>query len=264
MTTKYNKTQLSPDVTMERHVYHRDQFAHYLRWTHVLKRLKINQNVLDWGCANGNLLEVMYRNRYKGECYLGLDIRNRTIEKAQDKYRNVEWANFLSRDLCCPNNVVLPDKFVHIIWDMICCFEVIEHIGKQNTEQFLSNLNAHATAKTVILLSTPNYDEKVGAAANHIIDGEICEFGYRELESILENQFEILHRYGTFASVRDYKPLMTDAQREFYEQAHEYFDLNILSNLMAPLFPEHSRNCLWVLKKKNPYVHTSMHVRIND
>jgi hypothetical protein len=34
---KYNTTDLDPEATFERHVFHRDQFAHYLRWTHVLK-----------------------------------------------------------------------------------------------------------------------------------------------------------------------------------------------------------------------------------
>ena len=66
MTKEYNITQLSPDVTFEKHVFHRDQFAHYLRWTHVLKRAKIGMNILDFGCGTGNLAEVLYRNRYKG------------------------------------------------------------------------------------------------------------------------------------------------------------------------------------------------------
>ena len=30
MSQPYNTTELDPDTTFERHVYHRDQFAHYL------------------------------------------------------------------------------------------------------------------------------------------------------------------------------------------------------------------------------------------
>ena len=31
----------------------------------------------------------------------------------------------------------------------------------------------------------------------------------------------------------------------------EYFDSNILSNLMAPMFPKYSRNCMWILQTKD-------------
>jgi hypothetical protein len=43
---------------------------------------------------------------------------------------------------------------------------------------------------------------------------------------------------------------MNDWQKQYFETVSEYFDTNILSNLMAPMFPAESRNCLWVLKLK--------------
>jgi hypothetical protein len=64
-TKKYNTTDLDPETTFERHVFHRDQFAHYLRWTHILKVAKIGEKIVDFGCGKGNLLEVLYRNRFK-------------------------------------------------------------------------------------------------------------------------------------------------------------------------------------------------------
>jgi len=135
-------------------------------------------------------------------------------------------------------------------WDMIICFEVIEHIGKEKAPQFLRNMIAHATPSTTILLSTPNYDENTGAAANHVINGEICEFTYKELKDLLGQFFVIEEQYGTFASQRDYKIFMNDWQQKFYEEASKYWDSNLLSNIMAPMFPEYSRNTLWVMKKK--------------
>ena len=33
----YNKTQLHPEQIFEKHIFHRDQFAHYLRWNYILK-----------------------------------------------------------------------------------------------------------------------------------------------------------------------------------------------------------------------------------
>jgi len=241
---KYNTTQLNPDTAMERHIYHRDQFAHYLRWTHVLKRAKIGMKVLDWGCGTGSCLEVFYRNRFKCEKYLGVDVREKTMNDANEKYENVEWASFETLDLC--SDIESTGE----TYDLICSFEVIEHIGKKNADIFLENMCKFADENTTILLSTPNYDEQVGAAANHIINGEICEFEHFELQDILERYFTVENKYGTFASIRDYKPLMNDWQKQYFETVSEYFDTNILSNLMAPMFPAESRNCLWVLKKK--------------
>jgi 2-polyprenyl-3-methyl-5-hydroxy-6-metoxy-1,4-benzoquinol methylase len=239
----YNKTQLNPDTTFERHVYHRDQFAHYLRWTHVLKRARIGMKVLDFGCGSGNLLEVFYRNRFKLEKYLGLDVREKTIEQANEKFKMVPWSLFKSKDLC-------GDIEINNDWDMICSFEVVEHIGKQNIDKFLQNIKSCCNENTKVLISTPNYDEKVGAAGNHIIDGKICEFEHSELQEIIEKYFTVEEKYGTFASQKDYKGKMNDSEMQLFEKLGKYYDTNLMSVIFAPLFPEESRNCLWILKTK--------------
>jgi hypothetical protein len=41
-------------------------------------------------------------------------------------------------------------------------------------------------------------------------------------------------------------------EKEMYDTLKEYYDVNLLSNLMAPLFPNQSRNCLWVLTLRRP------------
>lgn len=238
--TKYNRTQLNPDITFERHVYHRDQFAHYLRWTHVLKRAKIGMNILDFGCGSGNLVEVFYRNRLKPANYLGLDIRQQTINNLKDEYAALPWVFFECVDLCAtsfPKYKVVPD--------IICCFEVAEHIGKHNINQFLKNIAKNMGAETTLLLSTPCYDEKVGAADNHIIDGEVGEFTYDEMKEKLLTYFTIKNKWGTFASKKDYKKLIPEELYKYYYKLNEYYDDNLISNLMAPLFPEHSRNVIW-------------------
>lgn len=35
-----------------------------------------------------------------------------------------------------------------------------------------------------------------------------------------------------------------------FSELRKYYDTNLLSNIMAPFFPEQSRNTLWVLKVK--------------
>lgn len=249
---KYNTTDLDPETTFERHVFHRDQFAHYLRWTYILKEAKIGDNIVDFGCGKGNLLEVLYRNKFKSNKYIGIDIRQKTIEQAKEKYKIVDWAEFIADDL-----ILNKTNFSEFKADKVCSFEVAEHIGKQNIDVFLQNFLSCGNQDATYYLSTPNYDPHVGAAGNHTYDSgdgrgvAVQEFDHFELQNHLEKYFKIVKKFGTFASIRDYKPLMNDWQIKMFESLKDYYDNNLLSNLMAPFFPEHSRNTLWVLKQKN-------------
>lgn len=243
--TKYNRTQLNPDQSFERHIYHRDQFAHYLRWSHILDVVKPNAkaNILDFGSGDGNLAEVLYRNRHKANKYLGLDIRK--LDKARDKFKNVDWIEFKEHDL------VEDDFNEGNDWDIITSFEVMEHIGKGNVGKFIQNILKHMNENTKLYVSTPNYDESVGAANNHIIDGVVCEFEFDELEAIFEKYFVIEKVYGTFASQKDYKNELVGWKKEMFEELNSYYDSDLVSVIMAPLMPAKlARNCLWVMRKK--------------
>lgn len=253
-TKHYNTTDLDPKTAFERHVYHRDQFAHFLRWSHILREMKIGDTVTDFGCGNGNLLEVLYRNRFKAALYTGIDIRKKTVEAAAEKFSSVEWAKFVVGDLVKMSparvkEIAPPAKHV-------CSFEVMEHVGKQNADKFLKNFAACGDENSVFYLSTPNYDEKVGAAGNHTYDSgdgkgvQPQEFTHAELTKALSKHFEIVKKYGTFASQKDYKKLLTPAQKEVFDAIGEYYDSNLVSVIFAPLFPEQSRNTMWILKKK--------------
>lgn len=244
MTKPYNTTQLDPGVAMERHIYHRDQFAHYLRWSHVLKRADIGMKILDVGCGTGNLFEVLYRNRFKPARYLGLEYRKHVVDKNKEKWAE-HGAEFLEVD------VTKPFDFRND-WDMITSFEVAEHIGKQNVPAYLQNIKGCMNEKTIFLVSTPCFDEKVGAADNHTYDSgdgrghAVHEMTYHEFADFLINAgFDIKNHWGTFASIKDYKPELTGELKVIYDRLHEYYDSNVLSVLMAPLFPKRSRNVLW-------------------
>lgn len=246
MAIKYNKTQLNPDLAFERHVYHRDMFCHYLRWSHVLKIAKIGQRILDFGCGSGNLAEVFYRNRFKPERYLGLDIRKKIIDKNKEKFKNIAWANFMVEDLC---NL---SKIYRGLWDLIISFEVLEHVGKENGNIFIENIVKHMNVDSICLLSTPVFDENVGAAKNHIINGKIGEYTFDECKKLITKYFIIEKVYGTFASKKDYLNELRKNENlhDLYLQLNEYYDSNIISVMFAPLFPSMSRNCIWRCRLK--------------
>jgi 2-polyprenyl-3-methyl-5-hydroxy-6-metoxy-1,4-benzoquinol methylase len=250
---KYNTTDLDPETCFERHVFHRDQFAHYLRWTHILKEAKIGETIVDFGCGKANLLEVLYRNKFKQSRYIGIDIRKKTIENNILKFGDINWAEFICEDLVENTNNT---NFSDFNADKVCSFEVLEHVGKQNVDKFLLNFIDCGKQDAIYYLSTPNFDEKVGAADNHTFDSgdergnSVQEFSHIELHNILIKYFNIINKFGTFASVRDYKLSMNDWQNKMFNSLKEYYDPNLISNIMAPFFPEHSRNTIWILKRK--------------
>lgn len=249
---KYNTTDLDPTTSFERHVFHRDQFAHYLRWTHILKEAKIGETIVDFGCGKGNLLEVLYRNRFKCKQYIGIDIRERTIAGAKESFKAVDWATFVADDL-----ILNKHDYSKFQADKVCSFEVLEHVGKQNADKFCENFKACGNIEATYYISTPNFDKQVGAAGNHTYDSgdgrgvDVQEFSYQELHDLFSKHFVIVDSFGTFASQRDYKPLMNEWQTNMYDHLKRYYDPNLIANLMAPFFPQASRNTLWILKNNN-------------
>ena len=251
---QYNTTDLDPERTLERHIFHRDQFAHYLRWSHVLKEARINEVIVDFGAGQCQLLEVLYRNRYKPAKYTALEYRESEMAKAREKYKNLKFpAEFIQQDIVKPTLDL--DKLQA---DKVVSFEVAEHVGRQNVPEFLKNFRKCGKDTARYYLSTPNYDPTVGAAGNHTYDSgdgrgkAVQEIDHFELqEMILDADFEIVNKFGTFASQKDYKESLNDWQQKMFDELNKYYDSNLLSNLMAPVIePELARNTLWVLKKK--------------
>ena len=123
-----------------------------------LKYLPEKARILDFGCGSGEMLELFYRNKYRPKRYLGLEIREKQVEENKDKFAKLDFAEFRQQDLCQPE-LDLGETF-----DIITCFEVMEHIGHKNADVFLDNIAYHCSPETIVYLSTPNYDPRVGAA----------------------------------------------------------------------------------------------------
>jgi len=237
----YNKTQLDIEKASERGILHRDYIAHCFRWSHVMKHAKMGMRLLDVGCGlNTPMAMTFYTNKFRPALYLGLDMRHK-FKYTQDDF---PFPYKTQGHWDCTDTMAWVDMYSEFgeEWNMVTCFEVLEHMPKESGLALLENL-ANYCGGSQIFLSTPCFNGS--KAANHIY-----EWGYQELKEQLENDFIIEAHYGTFASQREIKPFMTDSDRSLFDVMHKYYDSNVLSIIFAPKYPSHSRNCIWQLRVK--------------
>lgn len=249
---KFNLTHLSPGKELARYRFvHRDFIAHAFRWSHtaevVLKRGLVGKgSVMDVGCGpEWSQLTALHSSACSPSYFLGLDARDCSSTKPNLKYP-VEFKQ---------HDVTNPMPVGHLVeggaptdwkpWDIIVCYEVIEHMPKPMGIKLLDNIKSAMSENTLLLFSTPCFDERVGMAENHIY-----EWKYNELREELESRFTLENHFGTFASLRDYTPVMSEAELKMLARLKEYYNSALISCLMAPLYPEKARNCLWHLKLK--------------
>lgn len=240
-------TSLSLDHAEKRGFIHRDYLAHCLRWSHVVNYLHGNRrhqslHIIDVGCGKeAPLAKLMFSSRltHTTGSYTGVDYgklsRPESIAENTTKFN----AKFLG------GVDFAKDKLPREQYDMVTCFEVLEHVEPFHAYSMLKRMRqVLAKSGGFAFISTPCYDEKVGAANNHV-----NEMTFAGLKAIIEMAgLEIVEVHGTFASQRDYKHLMTPGQKEVFDRLSGYYDSSIISCMFAPMFPQHSRNCCWRLK----------------
>jgi 2-polyprenyl-3-methyl-5-hydroxy-6-metoxy-1,4-benzoquinol methylase len=243
---EFNLTHLSSLKEWSRNrCCHRDMNAHNLRWQYVANFIFKNYKrdtcaILDVGCApDWNLLVTCHSNGIHPSYYLGIDARDcsKTLPKVSFP-TNFEQVNVVDG---LPRFPMGSDEN----WDVVVCLEVLEHMPKESGLKLLANLCGVMGDDSVLIFSTPCYDPDVGMAESHIY-----EWKYEELKAELEQNFIIEDHFGTFASQKDYKHLLNDSELKFFLRLKEYYNSAWVANIMAPLYPDKSRNCLWILQKK--------------
>jgi len=224
-----------------RNYFHRDYIAHMLRWSFALRYIKRDSKVLDVGCGDGQLADILYRNRRKPEIFVGIDINKNHLKIFRERKLNFS-PEIIEMDIR-EKAIQYPENY----FDVIACFEVIEHFEKRYVYFTLGEIRRVLKNNGILLLSTPNYNEKNKAKAH------IHEYKEKELEEILIRYFNIEEKFGTFASTfrSDFKSKLSECEKEMFDRLKRYYDSTVLSIMFAPLHPSESRNILWVLKKRN-------------
>lgn len=266
-----DKTHLSIDNAEERGFIHRDYIAHCHRWSHVVKYLLQKHRykgatILDIGCGKEvPLAKLLYSNKMTAiDAYIGVDVNKLDPDfnfgSMADNIQLCGKQDICNLKLSRSNNPDSPEPFCEFPGEyafnrptVITCFEVLEHVEPEHTRRILQKIREVLAPGGRAFISTPCFNGK--AAANHV-----NEITYEALGTLIQNLgFGIEGVYGTFASQTDIEPAIARASMggtshdldfaKVYELLKEYYDSNVLSTIFAPLFPEHSRNALWVLTR---------------
>jgi len=135
-----------------------------------------------------------------------------------------------------------PDRYSSL-FDLVSCFEVIEHFGFIHLNYVLNEIYTVLKPGGKLLLSTPNND------GIHYPKNHVYEYKEDELEGHLSKYFEIEKKIGTFASQREILPVLSECEAKLFKELRPWFDSGVLSILFASLHPSQSRNILWVCRK---------------
>lgn len=232
---RFDKTQLK--AAGHGRTVNRDYAAHFFRWGWVSRQVKQGESILDVGCGQDQpLLYVLAaRKQTVPEVYVGVDL-NRITKKSQ-----CQWADIFDEFDFVSNGKQLEERYTP--FDKAVCLEVIEHMAPADGDRLLENFHYLLRPGGVLYLSTPVFDGY--RAANHI-----HEYTIPELQAKVEKAgFKVVKRVGTFASKPDIRPVLKPEERDVYERLEQWFGGDVMATIFASLYPDQSRNNLWVLQK---------------
>lgn len=238
-----NLTSLNLETAEKRNIFHRDIFAHWLRYQYITQIVERHvDRVLDLGCGEGNLVNAMYANMLGPSSYMGVDLRRALLERNAENINT----NFELRWVCADLTKEFPKQIAEYDPDLVTCLEMLEHIPPECVEPLLVRIKAFPHLRDAVF-STPCFNG-ITKAANHV-----KEWTYEELREVMERVFPrseyTITKFGTFISMTDLEKVASLDHLDVYHKLKNYYNSNIISLFLAPLYPAASRNCLWHVRK---------------
>jgi len=240
---RFDTTQLKESGTQAKGC-HRDYAAHWFRWGFAINFIgKKGKRSLEIGCGQDIPLikSLCWKMGFQPDIHVACDLNEIPPKKRYD----LPWAAYHDRFNFVDDWKKLAKQYGKESFDIITCFEVIEHMRKPDGKELLKGLRSLMAPTGTALVSTPVYNGK-HMAANHL-----HEYRFDELREFFEeNGLRVESVHGTFMTSQSMKRVMTDQERELVERLHQWYSWDVLANFLAPKYPEASSNCCWVLKRK--------------
>lgn len=167
-------------------------FAQHLKAYEFVSGLVKGKKVLEIGCGDG------YGSYYLAEhaqSVIGVDYDIDTITHAHTKYVRPNLA-FMRED-------ATRLKFENKLFNVVCSFQVIEHIPEDLLASYLSEIRRVLKDGGLFCLSTPNLEHVMKSAAKYKKNPAHCrEFRLEELRGFLSRNFSSVEIYGLHLTPR--------------------------------------------------------------
>jgi glycosyltransferase involved in cell wall biosynthesis/2-polyprenyl-3-methyl-5-hydroxy-6-metoxy-1,4-benzoquinol methylase len=142
------------------------EYEHLPRYLFA-RKLVADRRVLDFGCGSGYGTALLAHN---ARSVLGIDIDAGALDWAREHHRALNLSFEERNDL--------GESLSSASFDLITCFEVIEHVSEATQIALVRNFARLVTKAGLVLLSTPNPDitKLYGANPYHVREMERAEF----------------------------------------------------------------------------------------
>lgn len=241
---RFDRTQLKG--ASDGRVVGRDYAAHFFRWAWITRQVEPNQKLLDVGCGQETPLVYVLMKRIGDQPlhYVGVDLN--PIPNPP----GFKWATIVDQFSFVDNYKLLGQRLTLAVsppagyFDLAVNLEVIEHMRPADGKTMLEGIRHWIKPDGYLYLSTPVFDGK--AAVNHVHEYTIPEL-HRLVESV---GWEVEKRWGTFANLNSIKKAALPDELAVLDRVGLYYNPEVQSIFLAPLYPDACRNNLWVLRRK--------------
>ncbi|MBL4772096.1 MAG: class I SAM-dependent methyltransferase [Alcanivoracaceae bacterium] len=157
-------------------------YEHWHRY-HFIKELVKGKKVGDIACGEGYGSAILASS---AESVIGVDIDEKTILAAQQKYNNIANLNYMKANAL---NVGLADN----VFDVIVSFETLEHLAEQ--EQLICEFKRILKSDGVLIISTP--DKEVYSTDDNLHNEyHVKELSSVEFDDLIALQFKFSQMFG--------------------------------------------------------------------
>lgn len=252
-------TRMEMDASFANFDFRKDEIMHLGRYNNsantmiqLSKQLKRPIRVLDIGCGEINTVRLFYKSTMEKksdivERYVGVDIDDIMIDKAKKKYGRVYEscnAEFLNTDLTVNPHLDFDDGY----FDLIVCFEFLEHINPKFSQAILDEAYRLLNKDTgIALFSTPNSN----GSNKQLPKDHFYEYSYEELiEKFEEANFTVENSVGCCINVSRIPSEVMKSAKPLFDRIYAAYGTNsaFSSVAIAPLLPPtYCKNVLYTL-----------------
>lgn len=179
---EFTHERLVPDnYNTHRQLY----YWHISRYNYAKQFLRRDDSVLDVACGTGY---GAYELAFIAKNVTAIDIDQATINYASKTFKssNIKY-------IC--GNAVQVQSLTNEKFNVCTSFETIEHLTKEDQEQFLINIVSVLQNDGTFIVSTPNTSIYIGHE-NTTNEFHLHELTYAEFKSLLEKHFEVVFIVG--------------------------------------------------------------------